>query len=361
MAELPKIVKGRLAQQSSADQAHPDANLLAAFAEQALLERERAEVSAHLAHCADCRESLALASLPQEVTPVEDRAAATKRHWFLEWRWVGAAAAACCVIGVALQYGVQPFAVERTRYSVAPPAGAAPAPLPAQPSRQMAAALKLKVEHSKKAVQLPPPSSLAQEQSPPSVVAPMMIRPVEPPAPSEQANNLLSSRIEPKAATLQKDIAAFRAQSGASAQALGRSMVARAPLTAGRTVSGVWEPAALWSISAAPGSAGKARGVVERSLDSGKTWEVAALGDDVSFRAVASAGLNVWAGGTGGALFHSADGGAHWEQIAVIDNGARLTGTIVNIDARDANLIRITTNSGEKWFSSDGGRRWERQ
>ena len=101
--------------------------------------------------------------------------------------------------------------------------------------------------------------------------------------------------------------------------------------------------------------------MVERSLDAGKTWEVAPLSDDVSFRAVVSVGSHVWAGGTNGALFHSADGGAHWERITVSDEGAKLTGTIVNIDARDANLIKITTSSGEKWISSDGGRQWKRQ
>src|ERR1700688_1683363 len=127
MAELPKIVRSRLAQQGRSEHAdHPDANLLAAFAEQTLLERERATVSAHLAQCADCRESLALASPAQ----VPERAAATaKRHWFLEWRWVGAAAAACCVIAVALQYRVEPPAVERTGYAVAPVIGNAPVPL----------------------------------------------------------------------------------------------------------------------------------------------------------------------------------------------------------------------------------------
>ena len=163
MAELPKIVRSRLEQQRSADHAeHPDANLLAAFAEQTLLERERAVVSAHLAQCADCRESLALASMAQ---PVAERAtASTKRHWFLEWRWVGAAAAACCVIAVVLQYRVQPPAVEKTNYTVARPAGAAPVPLPGQPAQQIAAAPKLKVEHLKKALQLPPHRALLKNR-----------------------------------------------------------------------------------------------------------------------------------------------------------------------------------------------------
>ena len=377
MAELPKIVRLRLAKQSSADQAHLDANLLAAFAEQTLLEREHAAVSAHLAQCRDCRELLALAVPAQEP---ERAAAATKRHWFLEWRWVGTAAAACCVIAVALQYRVEPPAVERTGYAVAPPVGNAPAPVPAQPARQVAVVPKSKGEYLKQALRLPPPPSVAQQQNPPIVMrqldasapeknpAPVPITPVEPPAPSEQANGLFSSGIESKAlrpeadaVRLQKDLAAPSAKSAPRANVFVQGMVARAPLAAARTATGLSGPTVLWSINASPATEGKARGVVERSLDSGKTWEVAPLSTDVSFRATASAGSNVWAGGTSGALFHSPDGGDHWERITVADEDTTLTGTIVNIDARDANLIKITTATGEKWFSLDGGRHWKRQ
>lgn len=207
MAELPKIVKSRLAQQRSADHAeHPDANLLSAFAEQTLLERERMAVSAHLAQCADCRESLALAGM---APPVAERVTiSTKRHWLLEWRWVGAAAAACCVIAVVLQYRVQPSAIERAKYTVASPAGAATAPQPERLPQRIAVAPKLTVEHLKKAQQLPPPS-LAREQSPPSLMtqvdssapernpAVVAIRPAEPPAPSGLAD-ILQPRIEPE-------------------------------------------------------------------------------------------------------------------------------------------------------------------
>jgi hypothetical protein len=377
MEELPKIVRSRLAHQMSANQAHPDANLLAAFAEQALLDRERAAISAHLAQCAECREALALASAAQ---PAAERApAAPRRHWFLEWRWAGAAVAACCVVAVALQYRVQPPPVEAPAYLVVPPQADAPAPLAQPPAAQIAVAPRLKVETLKKALQLPPPAHPAQEQSPPVVTqqldasaserypAPAMIQPVGPPAPSEQAKSLLPSGLEPKetseAVGAQKDITAFHARSGLRPQAntFTPGLVARAPVAAARKVSGVSGPAVLWSINASPATAGKAHGVVERSLDSGQTWEVAPLSDEVSFRAVASAGAHVWAGGTNGALFHSLDAGAHWDRITVSDEGAKLTGTIVNIDAVDANLIKVTTSSGEKWFSSDGGRQWKRQ
>jgi hypothetical protein len=384
MAELSKFVKSRLPQQSSGGQAdHLDANLLAAFAEQTLLERERTTVSAHLAQCADCREALALASAAQ---PVAERAtAAPKRHWFLEWRWAGAAAAACCVIAVALQYRVQPPPVEGPTYLVVRPSAVAPVAenQAVQSTQRIASAPKLKVEAFKKALQLPAPAHLAQQQSPPIVMPRLdasapeknppapIIQPVAPPAPSEQANALLPSGLEPKAlraetadaVRLQKDLIATKAQSGLRPQAnvFTQGMIARAPVAAARTVSGVSAPTVLWSINASPANAGKAHGVVERSLDAGKTWEVAPLSNEVSFRAVASAGTHVWAGGTNGALFHSADGGAHWEKVAVADDGFKLTGMIVNIDARDANLIKIATSSGEKWFSSDGGGRWKRQ
>lgn len=380
MADLPKIVRSRLAQQRFADQAHPDANLLAAFAEQTLLERERAAVSAHLAQCAECRESLALASTAQEPAVV---GVTTKRHWFLEWRWAGAAAAAC-VIAVALQYRVQPPAVEKPNYLIVRPSGVAPLAenQTMQPTLQIPAP-KLKVEALTKALQLPPPARLAQDQSPPNVIpqldasapernpAPVLTAQVEPPAPSEQAKSLLPSALEPNAlrpetaetARAQKDIAAFQAQSSLrpQANAFAQGMVARGRVVAARSATKVSQPAVLWSIDASPAAAGNAHGVVERSLDSGKTWEAAPLTADVSFRTVVSVGQHVWAGGTNGALFHSADAGAHWDRITVSDESARLTGTIVNIDTRDANLIKVTTSSGEKWFSADGGGHWKRQ
>src|SRR5579864_4936454 len=379
MEELPKIVSSRLAQQRPADQAHPDANLLAAFAEQTLLERERAVVSAHLAQCVECREALALATAAQ---PAAERApAAPRRQWFLEWRWAGAAAAACCVVAVALQYRVQPPPVEAPAYLVVRPQAVAPLPenQAVQPTRQVSAAPKLKVEALNKALRLPPPARLAQQPSPPAAMTQLygsapgavVIRPVEPSAPAEQAKTLLPSAIEPnaprpeppKAALAQKDIAAFQGQSELrpQANAFAQGTVARGRVAAARSVTRVSAPTVLWSINASTANAGKAQGVVERSLDSGQTWEAAPLSVDVSFRTVVSVGQHVWAGGTNGSLFHSADGGAHWDRVAVSEESARLTGTIVNIDARHANLVKITTSSGEKWITVDGGSVWKRQ
>src|ERR1700704_1255365 len=65
MTEVPKIVHDRLRsasfKQTDSPAEHLDANLLAAFAEQALSTAERNGVAEHLAICGDCREVVALA------------------------------------------------------------------------------------------------------------------------------------------------------------------------------------------------------------------------------------------------------------------------------------------------------------
>jgi len=393
MAELPKIVEQRLAQQAAAGNAgHPDANLLAAFAEHALVERERAAVSAHLAQCADCRESLALAIASQPETELV-AAHATKRDWFAEWRWVGAAAAACCVVGIVLQ--VQPPqapVVRKIEQTVASPANTPPVreDRNAQPRVQIAGARRSKkVERIGLAeVVAPAPGMVAvqehmaavQEQPalkekatlevrpPETTSAEVTIRPNEPsvlPAPSTTllppASKAQAFRAETSEdAQTKKEtqaLQALRARAGAFAQ----GMITRAPVMPTRAKSALSNASVLWSINASPTAAGNPRGVVERSTDAGKTWEAVPLGDNVSFRAVASSGQNVWAGGTGGTLFHSSDAGAHWERITVADENGTLTGTIITIDAADPKLIKITTRSGERWTSPDGGRRWTQQ
>src|SRR6266851_7114134 len=124
MTEVPKIVHDRLravraGQNSpgpnSAGSRHPDADLLTAFVEQALLPAERDGVLEHLALCGDCREVTAIAlpaldvDIDIAVTPVagETDAACTmpiavkaQRSWLsspkLAWanlRWATAVAA----------------------------------------------------------------------------------------------------------------------------------------------------------------------------------------------------------------------------------------------------------------------------
>jgi Photosynthesis system II assembly factor YCF48 len=79
------------------------------------------------------------------------------------------------------------------------------------------------------------------------------------------------------------------------------------------------------------------------------------------FRAVAASGLEVWAGGSAGMLFHTTDGGGIWIRVTPSSGGAILAGDIVNIQFSDKQHGRVTTSTPELWTTSDAGRTWEKQ
>jgi Putative zinc-finger len=68
MTEVPKIVYDRL-RAALPEQAHPETDLLSAFAEQALSATERDGVLQHLALCGDCRDVVALALPAADLVP----------------------------------------------------------------------------------------------------------------------------------------------------------------------------------------------------------------------------------------------------------------------------------------------------
>jgi hypothetical protein len=99
MEKLPNIVRERLKVPAGGD--HPDADLLTAFAERALSERERSSVLTHLSRCADCRDVVALAVPPATGPASLDTARPVS--WF-QWRvlrW-GAAVACVAIVGSAV-------------------------------------------------------------------------------------------------------------------------------------------------------------------------------------------------------------------------------------------------------------------
>jgi len=144
MAEVPKIVYDRL-RAARPERAHPDADLLTAFAEQALSATERDGVLEHLALCADCREVIALALPPAEMpaAPIATETEAVRvtpipaKHGrnFLAafaWprlRWAALAAGVAVVASVLLMHPgklnqATPPSVNRQVAATAPPASA---------------------------------------------------------------------------------------------------------------------------------------------------------------------------------------------------------------------------------------------
>jgi len=111
MSDVPKIVHDRL-RASAPGGAHPDADVLTAFAEQALSGAEREGVVRHLARCVDCREVVALSIPPMEPAaqpraaregvPQAETTGGGLRPWFA-WpslRWAAMAAAVVVVASV---------------------------------------------------------------------------------------------------------------------------------------------------------------------------------------------------------------------------------------------------------------------
>ena len=87
------------------------------------------------------------------------------------------------------------------------------------------------------------------------------------------------------------------------------------------------------------------------------TWERVMSAEPVNFRVVATVGNDVWAGGSDGALFHSTDGGKHWDRVAL----AGEQGTITSIHFSTAQQGSLTCDSGASWTTSDGGHTWNKQ
>ena len=81
------------------------------------------------------------------------------------------------------------------------------------------------------------------------------------------------------------------------------------------------------------------------------------------FRAlsVSSDGAEVWAGGSGGALYHSMDGGNRWTRVVPAAAGIFLTGDITSIQFNDPRNGTVTTSNAEAWTTLDAGQTWRKQ
>lgn len=393
MTEIPKIVRQRLAM-SPKPGPHPDADLLTAFAEQSLANRERDSVLTHLSQCAECREVVFLAA-PQFEAAVET--VPVRSHW-LGWpalRWGALAACAVVVVGaVSLRQRSERMA---TFIDHTPPKMTAKLDEPPQEQNSQIAASVEKdrgamhysgsadaVRRDEKVVNTPQsPSVASRARTAAAAPAPIAAdevavsagmmgggATVNQPAASNstdlarqaestppQVNEQVQVTAESATVTTTTDQAVLgKAKQGISGGAFKSSdqrMAAKGELAsaAGLAPSAYKKLIPRWTLSS--------DGTLQRSLDAGKTWTTIPVAASATFTAVAAMASDIWVGGSHGSLYHSSDAGDHWTPVTPASNGQSLTSNIIGIEFADALRGKITTSSQQIWTTADGGQTWQ--
>lgn len=313
MAEIPKIVSQRLQAMAELGD-HPDPNLLTAFVERSLKSADRLSVLEHLSACSSCREVVSFSAMP-EISTVS---LAPSASGWLSWpalRW-GAAVACVVVVGAAV-----------TLHQKREP-------------QQMAAAV---AEGQSAAARIPEPNTADQIASPDKAAA----------AGPENANR-------PVASASPVEMADARAGSPLAAVVPGRAKDALAePQSDQSEKLGTTNNAATASL--APRWTLSADGTLQRSLDTGATWQTIVVSSKTAFRALAANDLDIWVGGSAGALFHSSDAGEHWTQVRPVASGAVLEDDIVGVEFTDTLHGTLTSSAEETWITADAGQTWHKQ
>jgi hypothetical protein len=389
--------------QTQSAREHPDTDLLTAFAEQTLAGNERERVLLHLATCGTCREIVSLA-LPEQAEAVEE-VAPIASAWF-RWpvlRWT-ALAATVIVVGAAVSVLVR--SNRGTEVSV--PAHEATSAAKESQSRAVSPESVPKHAHTEK---LTPQDDFKQRSEPTTFARRQKLQAAPPALGSRDAEFARKAAPTAQIKTLETEVAESKLKSlpaegtkketvpkdaetadavsknAAVGGAIGKidgalvaDKAAPAPPPVAAQNEAVSALRQLPSGTAGPQSAStmelakgprsydlaatrwhvSSSGAVERSPD-GKTWEKVEIDAGVSFRAISSNGGDLWAGGTSGALFHSADAGRTWSRVKVGYEGMWASDAIIAVNFASPRNGFVSTASGAVWTTEDGGRTWQRR
>jgi Photosynthesis system II assembly factor YCF48 len=396
--EIPKPLRNALARQAVGD-AHPSPDVLTSFMERTLAPGESEVVTHHLAQCAECREVVFLASNAAEdeardeeelvaaasisraaampvyaasSRPDSALAEASRRRWTIRIRWAVSVAAAALLVsaGLVLQYW-RAASGDQT----APLTVASNRPAPVSPQAQQSATAPNSQEASAKpavpesltkaaphpmaaarAKKVPEATTIARNASdafPSAPAAQPTARAMASPATAGTAvggmSSALVSEVRPQGTYVESE----SAQKSEPAQSL--QLQQRAPLMFRKSETEMKAVSAVrpqWRIGPT--------GHLERSMAADQ-WTRALDDQPVTFHAVAVIGNDVWAGGNGGALFHSSDGGEHWSKASLATNSNVETGAIVSIRFDDSQHGVLASDSGTRWATTDGGVTWAAQ
>ena len=360
---------------------HPDADVLTAFAEGSLLERERQSLLAHLASCAECREVLSLcaieehqpahefelvvaaAAAPMAATPPKPKR--QTRPWL---PWVAVAAGIVIVSGVALRYEENRLTQQRLAAQQEVKANAAP-PLVQTPS----------AVQSPPAVQAPPPVNQPASAADSLKAAPkktqeasaldsVEVAPANEGQPEVQMSASAGAIHEERQATppqLQLPASPVAGKT-ASDQTIVVNSAQTAELRSARQLSktsAFANKVTSNALAAAP-AAGLARphwrindqGQPERAFGE-SSWQPVLPEEKSKMRVLSVANGEVWVGGENDRVYRSRDEGTTWLPI-LLPAKSGSPHTIIHIRFEAKNTGTIEAADGTTWNSEDGGTTW---
>jgi len=362
--EIPSPIRNALARQARAE-VHPSPDVLTSFMERTLSRDERDRVTDHLALCSDCREAVFVASNAAEDVIADNKElegaahqqpalVKPRRRWTFGLAWASAAAAMLLVGGTLIRQRLGSVSTARQDVSTVasnkqPPAVTQPPPsrVPSFPETQGKAARTESTPPKTASSSVPAagpsgsPVRKSGQQSHPNFDAAPAI---------EIAQNAPSAVTAPEiAAPMPGSHSAFVGNQADTLSRLGQTAVAAEPTMSMRAYQ---LTLGQWRISA--------DGHVEHRAGT-ERWTRMYINEATTFHVVSVVGGDVWAGGDGGALYCSRDGGQHWNRSPLVMHSGAEDGTITSIHFDSAQQGTVLTAGGSRWSTSDGGITWSSQ
>ena len=178
-----------------------------------------------------------------------------------------------------------------------------------------------------------------------------------PPSPSAEPRGAAAQAAAPQAdqaplsAENKANLPALPIQNGfVESESAGVAQKAGAPAMFAKSQMGLHSVSgahALWRIGP--------DGHLEHAIASDQ-WTPVLASEPTTFHAVAVIAQNVWAGGDGGVLFHSPDGGEHWSKVSLPENV-----TITTLRFDDVQHGVALDDRGTRWTTADGGVTWTKR
>jgi hypothetical protein len=345
-----------------ADGSCPDAETLAALADNTLLPAVRRAIETHVADCDRCQMLTVALVRSERLTDATAEEAARVQSWKRRAvNWVVPAAAAATAVALwVIVPGQRTSAPEEAtldrQIAAAPPAPAAEAPTGESPQRPLDALRDQSATASAEAradravpaeVSQPSPNELSRRQ----VIDQPALKTEEPPSAGAVAGDLQASGQSARNVAGRRETT----QEAVTAEEPGRSApTAPAASSAGfqaRVASGSFEvvspnPQVRWRIGS--GS------VVQHSANGGMTWATQQTGATTDLTAGSSPSTDVcWLVGRAGLVLRTTEGGRQWERATFAE-----TVDITAVAASNALNATVTSADGRRFQTTDGGRTW---